>query len=47
MPRRPRKDFAPSAMVKVGQVLCIIEAMKMNQIESDFAGKVKAILVKR
>jgi len=33
--------------VKVGQVLCIIEAMKMmNQIESEYAGKVKAILVK-
>jgi acetyl-CoA carboxylase biotin carboxyl carrier protein len=33
--------------VKVGQTLCIIEAMKMmNQIESDKAGKVSAILVK-
>jgi len=33
--------------VKVGQVLCIIEAMKMmNQIESDRAGKVTAIMVK-
>ena len=33
--------------VKVGQTLCIIEAMKMmNQIESDKAGKVAAILVK-
>lgn len=33
--------------VKVGQVLCIIEAMKMmNQIESEQAGRVKAILVK-
>ena len=31
--------------VKVGDVLCIIEAMKMmNQIESDKAGIVKAIL---
>jgi acetyl-CoA carboxylase biotin carboxyl carrier protein len=31
--------------VKEGEVLCIIEAMKMmNQIESDKAGKVKAIL---
>ena len=31
--------------VKVGDVLCIIEAMKMmNQIESDTAGIVKAIL---
>ncbi len=33
--------------VKTGQVLCIIEAMKMmNQIESEVAGKVRAILVK-
>jgi acetyl-CoA carboxylase biotin carboxyl carrier protein len=33
--------------VKVGQILCIIEAMKMmNQIESDKAGKVTAILAK-
>jgi acetyl-CoA carboxylase biotin carboxyl carrier protein len=33
--------------VSVGQVLCIIEAMKMmNQIESEHAGRVKAILVK-
>lgn len=32
--------------VAVGDTLCIIEAMKMlNQIESDKAGKVKAILV--
>ena len=31
--------------VKVGQILCIIEAMKMmNQIESDKAGRVTAIL---
>ena len=33
--------------VKVGQVLCIIEAMKlMNQIESDKEGVIKEILVK-
>src|SRR5579862_805958 len=33
--------------VEVGQVLCIIEAMKMmNQIESEQAGTIKAILVK-
>ena len=33
--------------IKVGQVLCIIEAMKMmNQIESDKTGRVAAILVK-
>lgn len=32
--------------VKVGQVLCIIEAMKMmNQIESDRAGRVTSVLV--
>jgi len=32
--------------VKVGQVLCIIEAMKlMNQIEADKAGVIKEILV--
>ena len=33
--------------VKPGQVLCIIEAMKMmNQIESDRAGRVTAIMAK-
>ena len=33
--------------VKPGDVLCIIEAMKMmNQIESDKAGKVASVLVK-
>ncbi len=33
--------------VKIGQILCIIEAMKMmNQIESDKAGLVAAILAK-
>jgi acetyl-CoA carboxylase biotin carboxyl carrier protein len=33
--------------VKMGQTLCIIEAMKMmNQIESDKEGKITAILVK-
>ena len=33
--------------VKVGQILCIIEAMKMmNQIESDKEGRVTAILAK-
>jgi acetyl-CoA carboxylase biotin carboxyl carrier protein len=32
--------------VKVGDVLCIVEAMKMmNQIEADKAGVIKAILV--
>jgi acetyl-CoA carboxylase biotin carboxyl carrier protein len=34
------------ARVEAGQVLCIIEAMKlMNEIESDMAGVVKQILV--
>ena len=33
--------------VKKGQTLCIIEAMKiMNEIESEFDGKIKSILVK-
>ena len=33
-------------MVAVGDTLCIIEAMKlMNEIESDKAGVVKAVLV--
>ena len=33
--------------VGIGQVLCIIEAMKMmNQIESERTGRVKAVLVK-
>jgi len=32
--------------VQVGDTLCIVEAMKMmNQIQSDFSGKVLAILV--
>jgi acetyl-CoA carboxylase biotin carboxyl carrier protein len=40
------KPFAEiGTEVKEGQVLCIIEAMKMmNQIESDKAGKVTAIM---
>ena len=33
--------------VKIGDVLCIVEAMKMmNQIESDKAGIIEAILIK-
>jgi acetyl-CoA carboxylase biotin carboxyl carrier protein len=33
--------------IRVGQVLCVIEAMKMmNQIESERAGKVVAVLAK-
>ena len=34
------------SQVKIGDTLCIIEAMKlMNEIESEFAGTVKEILV--
>jgi acetyl-CoA carboxylase biotin carboxyl carrier protein len=42
------KAFVEIGMeIKVGQILCIIEAMKMmNQIESDKAGRVTAILAK-
>jgi acetyl-CoA carboxylase biotin carboxyl carrier protein len=42
------KPFVDIGMeIKVGQTLCIIEAMKMmNQIESDKAGRVTAILAK-
>jgi biotin carboxyl carrier protein len=33
-------------MVSAGQVLCIIEAMKlMNEIESDASGKIVKVLV--
>jgi acetyl-CoA carboxylase biotin carboxyl carrier protein len=33
--------------IQAGQVLCVIEAMKMmNQIESEIAGRVRAILIK-
>jgi acetyl-CoA carboxylase biotin carboxyl carrier protein len=33
--------------IKVGQVLCIIEAMKMmNQIEADKAGKLTSIMAR-
>ena len=36
----------PGKTVKVGDTLCIIEAMKlMNEIESEFAGTVREILV--
>ena len=32
--------------IKIGDTLCIIEAMKlMNEIESEYSGKVKEILV--
>ena len=42
------KPFVELGMeIKVGQILCIIEAMKMmNQIESDKAGRIAAILAK-
>lgn len=42
------KPFVEIGMeIKIGQVLCIIEAMKMmNQIESDKAGRVTAVLAK-
>jgi acetyl-CoA carboxylase biotin carboxyl carrier protein len=42
------KAFVEIGMeIKIGQILCIIEAMKMmNQIESDKAGRVTAILAK-
>jgi len=42
------KAFVEIGMeIKVGQILCIIEAMKMmNQIESDKAGRISAILAK-
>ncbi len=47
--RSPSPNAKPfvdiGAPVKVGDVLCIIEAMKMlNQIEADKAGTIKAIL---
>ena len=39
-------DVEVGQTVKVGDVLCIVEAMKMmNQIEADKAGTVEAILV--
>jgi acetyl-CoA carboxylase biotin carboxyl carrier protein len=48
--RSPAPDAAPfvevGARVVKGQVLCIVEAMKiMNQIESDTTGTIAAILV--
>jgi len=48
--RRPNPDADPytdvGARVTKGQVLCIVEAMKlMNEIEADVAGTVVAILV--
>jgi acetyl-CoA carboxylase biotin carboxyl carrier protein len=48
--RSPSADSAPfvevGSKVEKGQVICIIEAMKiMNEIESDVSGVVKKILV--
>jgi acetyl-CoA carboxylase biotin carboxyl carrier protein len=48
--RTPAPDQPPYAevgtMVKKGQVLCIVEAMKlMNEIESEVSGKVAEVLV--
>ena len=48
--RSPAPDAAPfvelGQVVKVGQSVCIIEAMKlMNEIESEFEGKIVEILV--
>jgi len=49
--RAPAPDAAPYVevgdIVKPGQVVCIVEAMKlMNEIESDVAGRIVKILVK-
>ncbi|MEO0136201.1 MAG: acetyl-CoA carboxylase biotin carboxyl carrier protein [candidate division WOR-3 bacterium] len=49
--RAPAPDAPPYVevgdIVKPGQVVCIVEAMKlMNEIESDVAGKIVEILVK-
>ena len=48
--RAPAPDADPfvdvGTLVKPGQTLCIVEAMKlMNEIESDFAGTVVEVLV--
>ncbi len=48
--RAPAPDASPYVeegnSVKKGQVLCIVEAMKlMNEIESDFEGRIVSILV--
>ncbi len=48
--RAPAPDAQPyvevNQVVKKGQVLCIIEAMKlMNEIESEFDGKIGEVLV--
>jgi len=48
--RSPAPDADPyievGQTVEIGQTLCIIEAMKlMNEIESDFSGKIAKIIV--
>jgi len=48
--RSPSPDAEPyvevGQMIELGQTLCIIEAMKlMNEIESEFSGKIVKILV--
>ncbi len=48
--RAPAPDAKPfveiGGAVKEGQIICVIEAMKlMNEIEADAAGTIKAILV--
>jgi acetyl-CoA carboxylase biotin carboxyl carrier protein len=48
--RAPSPDAKPfvdvGATVKVGDTICVLEAMKlMNEIEADAAGTIKAILV--
>ena len=46
-PRVRRRSSTSAARSRPGDVLCIIEAMKMmNQIESDKAGKIVSVLVK-
>lgn len=49
--RAPAPDASPYVevgdIVKPGQVVCIVEAMKlMNEIESDVAGRIVKILIK-
>jgi biotin carboxyl carrier protein len=44
--RRPNPFVEEGQTVKPGDTLCIIEAMKiLNQIESEYAGTVRRILV--
>ena len=39
-------SFSPGDRVKSGQIVCIIEAMKiMNEIESEYSGVVREVLV--